>query len=281
MRIAPNVIQGLSVSEAWLRTLDMLNSAPDRKLFHVVTRIVEPTTEVRAIRTAVDDLLEDLHFRSNRTVANTIFPEALAATATDSHELAERYSVLYPKLKQLDKDNARGTYFLRMVSYPTANGRFDQVSDLIRKLQIEIKCGTGPKAARYELNIESPEDRAQHPSGDTFGQPHAYEGPATGSLGVYVAGTDTNPMSFPCLSFCSFQLDQGVLHMVAQYRSQYLIPRGYGNYLGLGQLLGYVCNAVHVTPGQLLVLGGYAQIDPAVGKARVNALISRCNNASD
>ena len=55
-------------------------------------------------------------------------------------------------------------------------------------------------------------------------------------------------MGFPCLSFCSFQLDGDTLHMIAQYRYQYLIERGYGNYLGLGQLLGYVSKSCRPEP---------------------------------
>ena len=70
-------------------------------------------------------------------------------------------------------------------------------------------------------------------------------------------------MGFPCLSFCSFQLDGDMLHMVAQYRYQYLIERGYGNYLGLGQLLGYVCATVGLRPGQLTIITGVAAVDSA------------------
>ena len=70
-------------------------------------------------------------------------------------------------------------------------------------------------------------------------------------------------MGFPCLSFCSFQLDGDTLHMIAQYRYQYLIERGYGNYLGLGQLLGYVCATVGLHPGQLTIIAGVAAVDSA------------------
>jgi thymidylate synthase len=205
-----------------------------------------------------------------------IFPQALAATTTNSHELAERYCAVYPMLKQLDKHNRLGTYFLRFVSYPTGAGSgFDQLSDVIRKLREEMKS-QGPKSARYEVNIESVTDREQSTANESTHDSGGDEYLATGTLGVYAAAKDTNPMSFPCLSFCAFQLDRDILHMVAHYRSQYLVQRGYGNYLGLGQLLGYVCDAVGATPGQLLVLAGYAQLDPPVSKARIKTLINKC-----
>lgn len=48
-------------------------------------------------------------------------------------------------------------------------------------------------------------------------------------------------MGFPCLSHCAFQIDtDGHVHLLATYRSQFLVERGYGNYLGLGRLLAHV-----------------------------------------
>jgi thymidylate synthase len=60
---------------------------------------------------------------------------------------------------------------------------------------------------------------------------------------------------------CSFQLDHNHLHLVAHYRSQYLVQRGYGNYLGLGRLLGYVAEATGLLAGELMVVAGYIAVD--------------------
>jgi len=92
--------------------------------------------------------------------------------------------------------------------------------------------------------------------------------PITEAVPVYAAGRDNSPMGFPCLSFCSFQLDQDKLHMVAHYRRQHLVVRGYGNYLGLGQLLGYVCAMTELSPGELLIVAGVAQVDAAMYRIR-------------
>ena len=70
-------------------------------------------------------------------------------------------------------------------------------------------------------------------------------------------------MDFPCLSFCSFQLDHDRLHLTAHYRSQYLLQRGYGNYLGLARLQAYVAAVVGIQPGQLLVVAGLAHAEAA------------------
>ena len=197
----------------------------------------------------------DLDLAPVDTVANAIFPARLAAASAGPSELARRYRRLYPTLRRLHKSNRKGTYFGRIVAHPAAGGERDQLADLIERLNTELRT-PGPKSARYEMNVTGPGELAQPPrvSGEfTDGGP----------VHVYAAGKDTSPMGFPCLSFCSFQLDSGLLHMIAQYRYQYLIERGYGNYLGLGQLLGYVCATAGLHPGQLTIMAGVAAVDSA------------------
>lgn len=41
-----------------------------------------------------------------------------------------------------------------------------------------------------------------------------------------------------------------------------MTERAYGNYLGLGRLLGYVSAEGGLRPGTLTVVAGYAQIEP-------------------
>lgn len=257
MTLAQDQVQGATVSEAWLNAVHIVDAAPERRLFHLVTRIGDPVTEEPLIRAAADTLLHDLDLAPVDTVANTIFPAQLAAACTGPDELARRYRRIYKVLRRLHKSNRKGTYFGRIVSHPAADGERDQLADLIERLNTELRT-PGPKSARYEMNISAAgelihSDEARWPTDLTDGGP----------VHVYAPGRDTSPMGFPCLSFCSFQLDGGNLHMVAQYRYQYLIERGYGNYLGLGQLLGYVCANVGLHPGELIIIAGVAAVDSA------------------
>jgi hypothetical protein len=255
--LAQDQVRGGTVSEAWLNAVQAVDATPERRLFHLITRISDPVTEEPRIRAAADTLLSNLDLAPVDTVANTIFPAQLAAISTGPGELAQRYRRMYPTLRRLHKSNRKGTYFGRIVAHPAADGERDQLADLIERLNTEL--GTrGPKSARYEVNIGGPGDLAQ------TGEECAAEKPSDGgTFHIYAAGKDTSPMGFPCLSFCSFQLDGDTLHMVAQYRYQYLIERGYGNYLGLGQLLGYVCATVGLRPGQLTIIAGVAAVDSA------------------
>lgn len=254
MSIAADTIRGTTVSDAWLNAVVAVSMAPgpQRGTFHLVTRIDDPAQEQPGIRAAADQMVSDLGYDPIGTVANTIFPAAIAASSRDHDHLAERYRRIYPVLRRLDHGNRHGTYFGRLVAYPSAVGERDQLAELIRRLRTELAT-RGPKSARYEINVSEPGyDGTEEPGDDeSAGVP----------VHVYAAGRDNSPMGFPCLSFCSFQLDGDNLHMVAHYRRQHLIARGYGNYLGLGRLLGYICEAAGLNPGELMIVAGVATVD--------------------
>lgn len=241
MRTATGAVEEATLSAAWLRTLEVVSNAPDRKQFHTLTRVADPTTENDQIRAAAEAMLAANDNPPVETVANTIFPTQLAATTVDTAELVARYRRLYPTIRRVHKDNSRGTYFGRIVAYPVGDEPLDQLTNLIRKLDQE-RSGDRPKSARYEIPIHAPH-------------------------------RDTSPMAFPCLSLCSFQLDHDRLHLSAHYRSQYLVRRGYGNYLGLARLQAYVAKATGLQPGQLTIVAGLAHADAP--KYRVAAALRR------
>lgn len=269
-----------TLSSGWLNTTAAVNELPRRRAFHVVTRIGQPTKEDPSIRESIDQLLARLEFPSVATVANTIFPQALSTISEDSADLASRYMSLYPRLRQFDHANQRGTYFQRLVGFPGKNGQHNQLSDLIRKLLLERRQ-RGPKAARYEVGFEEPSGEAELTVGEAALESNhgrrendSEEASAT-FLPVYSPGLDNSPMAFPCLSACAFQLDDDSLHLLAQYRSQYLILKGYGNYLGLSRLLQYVAEEAGLVPGNLTVVAGYAQVD-SVAQRTVRQLTASC-----
>ena len=123
MTLAQDQVHGATVSEAWLNAVQVVDAAPERRLFHLVTRISDPVTEEPRIRAAADALLRDLDLAPVDTVANTIFPARLAAASAGPGELARRYRRLYPTLRRLHKSNRKGTYFGRIVAHPAAGRR--------------------------------------------------------------------------------------------------------------------------------------------------------------
>jgi hypothetical protein len=232
-----------------------------------VVRIHDPATEDHRIRAAVDEILAAADLQPAETVAGTIFPAAIAATSRDHLELTRRYMTLLPTLKRLARANARGTYFSRLIDFPGPNGPVNQLDAVITRLRSETTTkagsGTGPLTACYEAGFTAP-------GPDALGTGSAL---AALALPVRASGPDTSIlMSFPCLSHCSFQLDRsGTVHAMAHYRSQLMVEKAYGNYLGLGQLLSYVAAQAGLTPGELTVTAGYARLDHS---RRLSALLA-------
>lgn len=241
-RVSDTVIQGENLSTAWLETVDLVLDGPNQKRFHTVTFVADPLAEVAEIRTACDALLASLGKPGVETVANTIFPSGLAALSKSAEDLVARYRTAYTRLRRFP-GNHKGTYFGRIISYPAADGPRDQLGPLIRKLRQESTAPTGAMSARYEVSLVS-----ALPDTDI-------------AVPVCVPGSDNNTRGFPCLSLCSFQLINRRLHLIVHYRYEYLVQKGYGNYLGLARLLAYVATSAGLDIGQLTIVAGRICVD--------------------
>lgn len=253
------------VSLAWLAACDAMLSGP-RVAYHMVVRIENPLNEDMAVRDGLERILTARQLQPVTTVANTIFPASIAATSRDHLELSSRYTAMLPTLKRLSSKNDRGTYFGRMIAFPGPSGPVNQLDVIITRLRKELAkkgSGTGSLTAAYEAALVDP---------GSEGADGNLEAPVAGAAQVLVPGSDTRFPGFPCLSHCSFQLDrQGTLHALAQYRSQRMVERAYGNYLGLGRLLSYIADSAGLTCGVLTVTAGYAELEYRRG---VSALIT-------
>ncbi len=239
-----------TVSEAWLGAVAAVEPLANHKTVHLIVRIADPTAEVAEIRSLVDALIEARdqatggdRYKPIRTVRNTIFPARWAEKFPDPPELAAHYRERFATQLRQHKENQRGTYFGRMVAFPRGDGEdSDQLSHTVEKLREELQH-SGSLSSRYEINIYSElRDRKIR-----FG--------------------------FPCLSFLSLHLHEGALHMQAHYRNEYLVARGYGNYLGLGELLAYLARACEINVGELALVAGHAELDAP--KTAIRDLLER------
>jgi hypothetical protein len=239
-----------NVSLAWIRAIEAMLAIPGHAAVHFGVRIGEPDApEDPRIRLIADELVDLGRLQQIKSIRNTIFPAAWAQRFPEPTELAQHYREHYPSLRRFRK-NKSGTYFGRFVAYPMGYGEdepFDQLEDLVNKLRRESKVSAGAARARnlssrYEVNMWKPNDL---PTG----------------------------MGFPCMAHMSFHLVDGRLHLLAQYRNQFMIERAYGNYLGLAQLQNYIAAAVELQPGELMVLASHASLDTH-GKLNVSAIRS-------
>ncbi|EUA48787.1 hypothetical protein [Mycobacteroides abscessus] len=246
------------IARAWLDTILDVYAAPMRKAFHTVTRIgsVSGDGEPR-IRRAASDLLTEFELPPLSTVANTIFPAAMARRTPDIADLARRYEEVYPELRRLEPfKNRDGTYFYRLIAYPGPSGPVNQLAGVIANLRAEL-ANDSPKRARFETTLEAPGVARAAVDGTS----DVVDSAIAEATPVFAADRDNQLMGFPCLSFLSFQHDKTFLHAAAHYRSQYLMQRGLGNYLGIAQLMRYLAQQVGLLPGRLTVLAGLAYAD--------------------
>lgn len=229
-----------SITETWMAgTAQLIAAGGD--VFTSVLRVTaprEPNAAESRARSLLDKLLTSLGQYDTQTVANTIFPQAIARGATAS-QLYDRYmNLTYPRLRRL-AGNKRGTYFLRLmhVQVRGTDGQFttrNPLADCIEKMRRQL-MRPGPLRAAYELAVYRPDEDSRI------------------------------TMGFPCLSHVSFKLDPkaGHLHLTALYRNQYYIKRAYGNLLGLARLQGFVAREVGLSPGELVCHATHACLDEA------------------
>lgn len=248
-------VTGRDTTEAWIAACNALDRKdnPQRTGFHTVVRITDAARDDLGFRAELDRLRLAQGHEPIETVAGTLFPAALAARSADHATLVARYREMYPRIKKYP-GNTHGTYFERLISYPGAKKtQIDQLGNIIARLrkQSAIK---GPMTAAYEADLAHPGDGGDGSPAEAL---------------IHAADRDNLYRGFPCLSHLSFQLSRdGSVHATALYRSQYMVERAYGNYLGLGRLLSYIAGQAGLAPGALTVVAGHAQLDGPITHLR-------------
>ncbi len=196
------------VSAAWVGACEAMMDGP-AVAYHTVVRIENPLAEDNAVRCGLERILAARQLQPVSTVANTIFPSAIAAISQDHLELSRRYMAMLPTLKRLSSKNDRGTYFGRL-AFPALGGPVNQLDVIITRLRKEVAkkgSGTGALTAAYEAVFLDPGSEGTETYLDL---------PAVAAAQVLAPGSDRRFPGFPCLSHCSFQLDRhGALHALA------------------------------------------------------------------
>lgn len=265
------LVSAQSLSEAWVRTLALVRKAPHGRRVHVVTTVLAPDLELHDMRGLLDKVLANAGSQSVDTVAQTIFPsalysppafswhpdlapEAVAELDTAADSLYDTYAELLPLLKTVHA-NKSGTYFSRMTTWPGKEaGGTNQLRLRIAGLRREALNG---RRTNNTLDIDV-----------------AADGLETDVRGVQVyAPTDKRTRGFPCLTHIDLTLLDGQLHATAVYRHQYLMEKAYGNLVGLGAVLQFLCQQGGCQLGELVVHATLADAQPGAFADDVDTLI--------
>ncbi|MEV6894732.1 hypothetical protein [Kribbella sp. NPDC051137] len=252
------VVEKPDVTAAWIAACTELDrrTNPDRTAFHTVVRITDPSKDDATFRSDLERVRERAlpadDYATIETVANTIFPRALAASSGSHADLVTRYRNMYGRVRLFPK-NHRDTYFGRLIAYPGPGSKppIDQLGKVIERLKSEA-ASRGPMTAAYEVDVAHP----------AFDSEIADDPILSMDAHVHRGGHDNYTRGFPCLSHCSFQLEKGrTVHLTAFYRYHYMLDKAYGNYIGLGRLLAHVAGCAGLRAGALTVMAGYAWLE--------------------
>jgi hypothetical protein len=200
----PEITEG-SVSNAWLKAIQLAGAHPRKEASNLIVNIegLTDTTNLEdmAIRSSLDQGLEENDDFSVSAVANTIFPASLWRPDLPRTVLFERYLKLWPRISKV-RQNRRGTYFQRMISYPQPS------ESAFNQLEFVISAYSNGTRRRSALQC-----------------------------GILAPNIDLNAtpfQGFPCMQQVAFIPEgRNGLRISALYPMHYLWARAYGNYLGL------------------------------------------------
>ena len=262
------VVQEQNLDLAWVAATSALldtQRAPGGKAHQVVVGFPVGPADLR-IRRLVDHFLADAMRRKTNagilrieTVANTIFPEAFYRPGQAEDPREHLYQMHQTKMRFHRRRRAREkeTYFSRLTGTDgTDEPGPNQLKDLIVRMERQLSV-TSPKSSIYELAVSE----------------------VTGDLRVQRPDRDRSIMGFPCLSHISITMNDGAVHLTAQYRNQHFIRKALGNYVGLSHLCRFVATEVGLQPGSVCCVAAHADAEVGLGiggRSRYRQLLEDC-----
>ena len=229
---------GTNVAEAWCAVGDfVVNNGP---IYNALVEISHPCELKNEWLEKLDPAQVSRGADPIGDVANTIFPPLGRSEIVDPKEFINHYTAVYLRGQRLPRNrNSWGTYFLRLVDF--GDSHTDQLWDVIRALSDwRTRAGSALVLHLSSANIDKP-----------------------------------RRIGAPCWQFAEFLWrDDGVVDLVAVYRNHDYFAKALGNFVGLGRMLQFVCDAATKTPGKLICHSVHAYHSGS--KAQMRTLIERC-----
>lgn len=244
------IFSGERIVPVWLAAVNGLE-ANKREGRNFILEISDPTHITAADRkviSIVDGALREGSKTSIKTVAGTIFPQAMYVR----YGHPAFYQEFKTRMVRAKKKNTWGTYALRIIERRAVNPKetVNPLEQIIIKLN-RAAHGGQPFKAVYELGVVEPAEDLD--SLDAFGC----------ELPTFDVKIDGNIVrGGPCLSHLSFKLtDRKQVDLTAIYRYHYYCQRTLGNLIGLSQLLLFVANESKLKVGTLTCISTQAALD--------------------
>jgi hypothetical protein len=232
-------------AEAWLRVMEHLLTCEGGKDFNLIASIHDPCREIPAATRIVDDLAAGLDLKSSMENANSIWPAFFARPGRQATEVFGDIDRFVIGTIKKACGNRHDSYIERLVAWRSfeQGEAVPQLQNILSRLKTEVH-NHAPKSSSYEMSVFSP-------------------------------GLDPGYMSFPCLSHLSVKYDhrRRVVHLTALYRNHTFLSHAYGNYVGLGRLMAFICAETGTKPGDLVSVSTHADAELSHGRARAIAAV--------
>lgn len=222
----PHLIEADNLGEAWLAVCSYV-LANHNEVRNLMVTIDDPISIGPVLHASIDAFCRSERLPTPKQVAYTIFPKGLARprTASELFYAYNRRRGFFDRVK-----TGWGTYFRRMSWYEGRHGPVNQLGRVIDAINSRTAC----HRAAYTMVIQQP------------------------------GGENVRPRGGPCLNYLSLQVEPNetrTISLLAVYRNHDVVERVYGNYLGLGWLLDFLCDATQSRTGKLTCLSSRAYIN--------------------
>ncbi len=229
-------IEGSSCLEAWrLGCSALLDGGGE--LDNIITTILDPCSANPQGYRAFDPRGVSGSPDTVAHVARTIFPTGIWQVSANRADLYHRYKDSLLRTRQ----RGWGTYFERLIEFGAERDR-QSVNQLERIIQRLSKWPGNYKAAFV-----------MHTSAAHLDSPSPRGGPCLQYLQLIGAGND-------------------VYDLVALYRNHDFFNKTLGNFVGLGQLLKFICDETGKHPGSLICHSVHAFIGSKGSRGRLRSL---------
>lgn len=204
--------------DAWVDAVSILLEQDD--IFNLIVSIKDPANINEDWFSEYNPkiVIRDTHSLSD--VANTIFPSRLYDKCASRDELYEKYVARHNRAKKINNKTKKswGTYFLRLISF--GENKINQLETVITSI-------------------------------------NGWKNNHKASVVFHTSSSDVDSlikiMGNPCLQYIELLCpDEHTINMLAVYRNHDFFNKALGNYIGLGQLLKYICDNTGRNVGELV-----------------------------
>lgn len=227
----PILICEHSFQNAWAQAILKLH-AYHWNAWNVVVQIDHPELFNKDHNKLLDNFTNKNNLISPKHVAHTIFPQTFFTNGISKERLYTKYWRFFNRPREKPRPGW-GTYFARMIKYPSSNSDIDQLGSIIANINDRPKN----YGASYTIIIPCPHK-------------------------------DINKiMGAPCLNYITIQTESvpspkntKIINMLAVYRNHDFTKRAYGNYFGLCNLLKYIASETNSQIGTLTCISSHASV---------------------